>query len=331
MTLDAEYGKRDKRGDWAPDKHWEYPPVFTWPPKPVALLKWLPGFLFRWNLFYALVAVGVWFLLPPMETFQSLQIGWVAYILAMNYALTLAFFGFFHLRLYIRRRQGTEFQYSAKGLAKQNQYFLFKDQTKDNLFYTLVSGVPIWTGWEVLTLWLYANAYIPQISFAERPVAVVLLFVVVVIWRDLHFYLIHRLIHWPPLYKRVHHVHHRNVNTGPWSGLSMHPIEHLLYFSVVALHYVLASHPINAIFNLVHAGLAPAPAHSGYDQMVVKDGNLVDLGAWDHYLHHKYYEVNYADGVFPLDKWFGTFHDGSVEAHEQMKSRRRASAEPGVE
>ena len=25
----------------------------------------------------------------------------------------------------------------------------------------------------------------------------------------------------------------------------------------------------------------------------------------------------------PLDKWFGTFHDGSQQAHEQMKDRRR--------
>jgi len=33
--------------------------------------------------------------------------------------------------------------------------------------------------------------------------------------------------------------------------------------------------------------------------------------------------------LLPLDKWFGTFHDGSMEAHEEMKSRRRASAEAG--
>ena len=26
-----------------------------------------------------------------------------------------------------------------------------------------------------------------------------------------------------------------------------------------------------------------------------------------------------------MDKWFGTFHDGSLEAHETMKTRRRAT------
>jgi hypothetical protein len=30
---------------------------------------------------------------------------------------------------------------------------------------------------------------------------------------------------------RVHSVHHNSVNPSPWSSLSMHPVEHLLYWS----------------------------------------------------------------------------------------------------
>lgn len=322
--LDEKYGSRDKRGNWSPFKHWEYPPVFTWPPKPLKFLKWLPSFIFPWNLFYALVALGVWYALPPMETFQTFEIGWIAYVWGINVAIVTVFYGFFHLRLYIQRRQGQEFKYNAKWLAKDSPYFFLKNQTYDNLFYTYVSGVSIWTAWEVFTLWLYANNHIPQVSFAENPVYVVLMFFGIVLWRDLHFYTIHRLVHWRPLYRLAHHVHHRNANVGPWSGLSMHPIEHVLFFSCVAIHWVIASHPINAIFNLVHAGMTPAPGHTGFDQMVVKDGKLVNLVGWDHYLHHKYYEVNYASGLFPLDKWFGTFHDGSPEAQTKMEERFRA-------
>ncbi|MER9165720.1 sterol desaturase family protein [Mesorhizobium sp. M0715] len=33
--------------------------------------------------------------------------------------------------------------------------------------------------------------------------------------QDLHFYLVYRLLHWPPLYKMVHSLHHNNVNPGP--------------------------------------------------------------------------------------------------------------------
>jgi len=43
--------------------------------------------------------------------------------------------------------------------------------------------------------------------------------------------------------------------------------------------------------------------------------------SYAHYLHHKYFECNYADGILPLDKWFGTFHDGSEEAQERLRYR----------
>jgi sterol desaturase/sphingolipid hydroxylase (fatty acid hydroxylase superfamily) len=42
---------------------------------------------------------------------------------------------------------------------------------------------------------------------------------------------------------------------------------------------------------------------------------------YEHYLHHKFFECNYADGAIPIDKWFGTFHDGSKEAEIRMNKR----------
>jgi sterol desaturase/sphingolipid hydroxylase (fatty acid hydroxylase superfamily) len=47
----------------------------------------------------------------------------------------------------------------------------------------------------------------------------------------------------------------------------------------------------------------------------------VDTHAFAHYLHHKYFEVNYADGSLPLDKWFGTWHDGTKEGQVLMDAR----------
>ncbi|WP_413195450.1 sterol desaturase family protein [Pararobbsia alpina] len=322
--LDEQYGTRDKRGNWKPFKVIEYPPVITWPPRPVKFAKWLlgfPGFIMPWNIFYALVAVGVWWMLPPIETFETFRVSWIAYIWAINLVLVTGFFGFFHWRLYMRRTQDNAFKYNAKWLATDSPHYFLKSQIRDNLFHTYVSGVSFWTAWEAVTLWLYANHYIPEVSFSEHPVYCSLMFFVVVLWRDIHFYAVHRLIHWPPLYKLAHHVHHRNVNIGPYSGLSMHPIEHLLYFSCVVLHWVVASHPLNAMYNLVHAGMSPAPGHTGFDQIVFDKGTLVELPGHDHYLHHKHFECNYADGVFPFDKWFGTFFDGTPASQAKMEAR----------
>ena len=88
--------------------------------------------------------------------------------------------------------------------------------------------------------------------------------------RDAHFYLTHRLLHWGPLYRISHKVHHRNTNTGAWSGLSMHPIEHILYFSGVLIHWIIPSHPLVAMYHVFHAGLAPTPGHTGYEKMTLK-------------------------------------------------------------
>ncbi len=79
-------------------------------------------------------------------------------------------------------------------------------------------------------LWAYANGYAPWLDFAENPWTLAFVALVVPIIHEFHFFCIHRLIHTPLLYKWVHSVHHNSVNPSPWSSLSMHPVEHLLYF-----------------------------------------------------------------------------------------------------
>jgi sterol desaturase/sphingolipid hydroxylase (fatty acid hydroxylase superfamily) len=103
----------------------------------------------------------------------------------------------------------------------------------------------------------------------------------------------------------------------------MHPIEHLIYFSTILLFFVVPAHPIHMINLASRLGLAPAQGHTGFDRVVVGDKSTWDTSYYAHYLHHRYHEVNYADGMVPLDKWFGSFHDGSPEADEAMKARRR--------
>lgn len=327
---DALYGTRDKRGDWKPNKLIEYPPVFIWPARPIRFMKWLfgyPGYILPWNLVYAFFAATLWFYLTPdMATMKTFSAGWVAYLLARNWLIVLLFFGGFHLRLYIRKRQGSSFKFNSNWPSTDNPAFLFRNQTADNMIWSLLSGVPMWTAYEVLTLWAFASGFIPYVDFQQHPVYCVVVMALIPTFRDLHFYCVHRLIHWPPLYHSVHKLHHNNVNPGPWSGLAMHPVEHLLYFSGVLIHWIMLSHPLHAVFHLLHAGLSPAPGHVGFDKLVVGGGTMVDTHSYDHYLHHKYFECNYADGVIPLDKWFGTFHDGSPEAQKRMDERAMARA-----
>jgi len=326
---DTQFGSRDRRGYWKPDRRIEYPPAFVWPARPVRFLKWMfgiPGYLLPWNLFYLGVTLAFWiFLTPEIETLRTFSVGWVAYLLARNALLVLLFFGAWHLRLYIRKSQDTRFKFNESWPSTDNAAFLFRSQTADNMVWTFASAVPIWTAYEALTLWAFSNGYVFWLQWLDSPVYFIILLLLIPMIRDVHFYAIHRLIHWPPLYRRIHSLHHKNINPGPWSGLAMHPGEHLFYFSGVLLHFILPSHPVHALFHLMHAALSPAQGHVGFDKVELGEESAMDTHSYAHYLHHRYFNCNYADGAVPLDRWLGTFHDGSDEAHEKMQDRIRGA------
>ena len=140
---------------------------------------------------------------------------------------------------------------------------------------------------------------------------------------EAHFFCIHRLIHTEFGYRWIHAIHHNSINPSPWSSLSMHPVEHLGYLGVALWHLVIPSNPILALYQLHQAGFGAIPGHIGFDKIELGEDRAVDSHAYIHYLHHKYFEVNYGDGLIPFDKWLGTFHDGSPEGERRMKERRR--------
>lgn len=77
--------------------------------------------------------------------------------------------------------------------------FPWGDQVKDNIFWSLVSGTAIWSLYESLTLWAYASGIVQTVSWSDAPVYLALMTIGVFFWSTLHFYLNHRLLHWPSL------------------------------------------------------------------------------------------------------------------------------------
>lgn len=320
---DLKFGKRNKRGDYAPNDALQIAPLFVFPPQPLNFLKWLPGYFLPWNvLFMALAAVFWFYLTPDIATIKTLAPGWIIYLLARNSLLVLAVYGALELRLYIKRSQAGRFKYNgAWPSEKPSTVFMFQSQNIDNIIRTFVSGVPVWTAYEVFGLYSYANGWGPWTTFEAHPVWLAAFAFVLPIYHELHFYCVHRLIHVPFLYKWVHSVHHNSVNPSPWSSLSMHPVEHLLYWSDSLIHLILPSHPLLFLYNLQITGTGAVVGHVGFDKIELGNDKAVDTHAYAHYLHHKYFEVNYADGTTALDKLFGTWHDGSKEAQAQMEVR----------
>lgn len=304
--------------------HISVPPLFAWPPRPKESLRFLTvDIMVPWGLFWIAVAFVFWkFLTPDLASMKSFSIGWVAALWLRNALMLTIVAGGLHWWLYIRKAQQSQTKFSHRELAVDNRRFLWGNQVYDNVTLSLVSGVSFWTLYEAATYWWYANGTVQSLSITGAPWYFLLSVWGVFFWSTLHFYLNHRLLHTKWLYKTAHEHHHLNVVTGPWSGISMHPIEHFIYFSVFLLWWIVPVHPVIIILTGLFQGVSPAVSHSGFDY--IKLGKRLRIPAGDnfHNLHHKFFRVNYGNSIMPVDRLFGSWNGGSDEDMKKMKERQ---------
>ena len=310
---------------WHPPLPMKGIPVLVFPPRPLEALRWLFSRGFFWSVLipYGFSAVLTWYYLQPaLERSATLQTDWILLMIARNLVLICFVAGGLHLYLYTFARQGATHKFDRQGLARNARQFLLGDQVSDNIFWTCTSGVLLWTAYEVFFMWGYANDLLPALEWRDDPLWFVLLFIAIPFWSSLHFYFVHRWLHWKPLYRLAHALHHKNIRTGPWSGLSMHPLEHLLFYSSVLIHLVIDSHPIHILFHMHWLTLGTAVGHSGFHDLLVKGRSVFPLADFRHQLHHRYFDCNYGTDLVPCDRWFGTYHDGTAEATARMMRRK---------
>lgn len=173
-------------------------PVFDLPPKPKAALRWLLG---TWTkltppVSHLTCAVVAFFLFwPSMDTMTTLTWGWPLQVFAINFGAAVILAGALHYYLFILRAQDMQLKFDARPMEKSRR-FTFGNQVWDNMFWSLASGVPIWSAWMILYFWVAANGWVWSLdSFGASLVWFILFFFVIRFWQSFHFYWIHRVIH----------------------------------------------------------------------------------------------------------------------------------------
>ena len=227
-----------------------------------------------------------------------------------------------HLRLYIQRAQDDRYKFSNRWPSADNRTFMFRNQTRDNVFWTLVSGGLIWTAYEAVTLWLYANGVLPTIAFAASPVYFVLLMLAIPLLATSTS----TGCTGSPTGNRCTNRHTSCITRTSIPGRG--PVCRCIPSSTCVLQRRAAAlgHPFASAARDLPSHARRCLTRSRpyrFFKIEVSDEHEIKNGGYFHYLHHKYFDCNYGGEIIPLDKWFGSFFDGSSESEVEMRARRR--------
>src|SRR5665213_3056686 len=82
---------RNAKGEWRPPYPVRYAPLFVWPPRPFAAIKWFlswPGFMWPANLSLLLISALSWlYTQPALSRCVTFKWGWIGQIYLRNLAL----------------------------------------------------------------------------------------------------------------------------------------------------------------------------------------------------------------------------------------------------
>lgn len=261
----------------------------------------LEHFFFSPNLIWFLITLTMYLCFPyDLEAAaQGWSLSWMGRRMAVIYGAALLYYGFFFCSLYGLGMSQRKFE--------PEKFPTFGNMLHNMWYWHL--GVLQWSLSECAMCRLWATGKVPYVPDSEvlksptQMALTVILILVMPIWRDIHFYFAHRFSHIRALYKYVHSLHHRNTDPEPFSGLCMHPVEHLIYFSnALVPTLVFPVSPLIYMWLFIHLGLAPAAGHSGFEDHWQADQY--------HYVHHAKFECNYGSPSSGwLDQYFGTFRE----------------------
>jgi sterol desaturase/sphingolipid hydroxylase (fatty acid hydroxylase superfamily) len=174
----------------------------------------------------------------------------------------------------------------------------------------------------IVPWWLIQNG-LARIDGTPSHVQVVLECATLIVWNDIHFYLVHRLLHtqYPWFnFKTLHITHHKSVSATPFAAYSMSIAEASLLGSVMPMAMLLWDFSaISLLFLPIWSISINALAHSNCD--IFPHANQRScLGLVKHHQdHHSYYRGNYSFFFWQLDALFGTLgHIIKKDTHDTL-------------
>jgi sterol desaturase/sphingolipid hydroxylase (fatty acid hydroxylase superfamily)/uncharacterized protein (DUF2147 family) len=144
-----------------------------------------------------------------------------------------------------------------------------------------------------------------------------------VVAHDAYFYWTHRLLHWPPMFRLAHRVHHRSTNPTPWAAYAFHPVEALIQAGIyVVIVFTLPMHPAALMLFLTYMIVRNVVGHLGFEIWPAGFARHPltrwHLTATHHDQHHRLGRGNYGLYFRFWDDWMGSERSDYEEAYDAV-------------
>lgn len=175
---------------------------------------------------------------------------------------------------------------------------------KSSLIFALVGSLTYWL-WEqgFTSIYLEVGKY----GYWYLPISLMGALLI----HETYYYWVHRWMHHPKVFRKVHKVHHDSLTPTPWTAFSFHPWESLIEALILPLiliflpmHlYVLGFYlllmTISSVINHLDIEIFPESFRNSWAGRQL-------INATHHHYHHEEFRTNYGLYFTFWDRWMGT-------------------------
>ncbi|TGN17369.1 sterol desaturase family protein [Leptospira idonii] len=180
----------------------------------------------------------------------------------------------------------------------------------------------------VLIFWAKKNGYAKIYDDISEKGIPYLFFslLALILFHDFYFYCTHRFMHWKPIFKHVHLVHHKSTNPSPWAAFAFHPYEAVIEAGVVPIFILFVPvHNLTIVLFLVYMTFLNVLGHLAFE-LFPKGFVGSKWTGWHnttthHNMHHKWFHCNYGLYFNWWDKIFGTNHKDYQKQFDEITER----------
>lgn len=145
---------------------------------------------------------------------------------------------------------------------------------------------------------------------------------------DTYFYWTHRAMHWKPLFKLAHRVHHLSTNPTPFAAYAFHPIEALVEVGIIPLiAFTIPYHPSALVIFTLYSLLLNVVGHLGFELFPAGFATH-KFFKWHntsthHNMHHRLVKCNYGLYFNIWDRLMQTNHAKYEQHFDEVSAQQK--------